>query len=169
MRELVETIRAVEAEWDRPIGILVDLQGPKLRLGSFKNDWAEIDNGQDFILDTDPAPGDSTRVYLPHPEIFNAIKPGDSLLIDDGKLRLVVTEADRAAHRRARQSRRQNLQPQGREPARDRGPGRGAGAQGSRGSRSRPSMPASIGWRCRSSSVRRTSPRRRRSPAGARR
>jgi pyruvate kinase len=94
MRELVATIRAVEAEWDRPIGILVDLQGPKLRLGSFKNDWAEIDNGQDFILDTNPAPGDATRVYLPHPEIFTAIKPGDSLLIDDGKLRLVVTEAE---------------------------------------------------------------------------
>ena len=94
MRELVATIRAVEAEWDRPIGILVDLQGPKLRLGSFKSDWAEIDNGQDFILDTNPAPGDATRVYLPHPEIFTAIKPGDSLLIDDGKLRLVVTEAE---------------------------------------------------------------------------
>ena len=94
MRELVETIRAVEAECDRPIGILVDLQGPKLRLGSFKNDWAEIDAGQDFILDTDPAPGDATRVNLPHPEIFAAIKPGDTLLIDDGKLRLVVTEAE---------------------------------------------------------------------------
>jgi pyruvate kinase len=94
MRELVETIRAVEAECRRPIGILVDLQGPKLRLGSFKNDFAEIDSGQDFVLDHDPAPGDSTRVNLPHPEIFAAIKPGDTLLIDDGKLRLVVTEAD---------------------------------------------------------------------------
>ncbi len=94
MRELVQTIRAVEADCGRPIGILVDLQGPKLRLGIFKNDWAEIDNGQDFTLDTDPAPGDSTRVNLPHPEIFTAIKPGDSLLIDDGKLRLVVSEAE---------------------------------------------------------------------------
>jgi pyruvate kinase len=94
MRELVETIRAVEAEYGRPIGILVDLQGPKLRLGSFKNDWAEIDGGQDFVLDSDPAPGDSTRVNLPHPEIFAVIKVGDALLIDDGKLRLVVTEAE---------------------------------------------------------------------------
>ncbi len=93
MRELVDTIRAVEAECNRPIGILVDLQGPKLRLGSFKNNSAEIDNGQDFIFDTDPAPGDATRVNLPHPEIFAAIKPGDALLIDDGKLRLAVTEA----------------------------------------------------------------------------
>ena len=52
MRELVATIRAVEAECDRPIGILVDLQGPKLRLGNFKNDGAEIDTGQDFIFDS---------------------------------------------------------------------------------------------------------------------
>ena len=94
MRELVTTIRAVEAECNRPIGILVDLQGPKLRLGSFRNDWAEIDNGQDFILDSDPAPGDATRVHLPHPEIFAAIKVGDTILIDDGKLRLVVAETN---------------------------------------------------------------------------
>ena len=92
MRELVTTIRAVEADWNRPIGILVDLQGPKLRLGSFSNDSAEIDRGQDFILDTDPAPGDAIRVNLPHPEIFAAIKTGDTLLIDDGKLRLIATE-----------------------------------------------------------------------------
>ncbi len=93
MRELVETIRAVEADYSRSIGILVDLQGPKLRLGSFANDWAVIERGQDFILDADPAPGNSTRVNLPHPEIFAAIKAGDALLIDDGKLRLAVTEA----------------------------------------------------------------------------
>jgi pyruvate kinase len=93
MRELVAAIRAVESEWNRPIGILVDLQGPKLRLGSFKSDWAEIDTGQDFILDTDPAPGDSKRVNLPHPEIFAAVKAGDTLLIDDGKLCLLVAEA----------------------------------------------------------------------------
>jgi pyruvate kinase len=92
MRELVTTIRAVEAEHSRPIGILVDLQGPKLRLGAFKNDAAEIDRGQDFVFDTDSAPGDATRVSLPHPEIFAAIKPGDTLLIDDGKLRLQAIE-----------------------------------------------------------------------------
>jgi pyruvate kinase len=91
MRELVTTIRAVEAEYNRPIGILVDLQGPKLRLGSFVNDSAEIASGAEFVLDADPAPGDATRVQLPHPEIFAAIKPGDKLLIDDGKLRLVAT------------------------------------------------------------------------------
>src|SRR5271170_6868572 len=92
MRELVTTIRAVEADNNRPIGILVDLQGPKLRLGTFKGGSAEIDKGQSFTLDADPAPGDAKRVHLPHPEIFGAIKPGDTLLIDDGKLRLVATE-----------------------------------------------------------------------------
>lgn len=94
MRELVAMIRAVEAEYNRPIGILVDLQGPKLRLGAFKNDSAEIEKGQDFIFDTDAAPGDATRVHLPHPEIFAAIQPGDELIIDDGKLRLVATDVD---------------------------------------------------------------------------
>jgi pyruvate kinase len=92
MRELVTTIRAVEAEHNRPIGILVDLQGPKLRLGTFADGAAMIDKGQHFALDTDPAPGDGKRVQLPHPEIFASIKPGDALLIDDGKLRLVATE-----------------------------------------------------------------------------
>ncbi len=92
MRELVAAIRAVEAEYSRPIGILVDLQGPKLRLGAFKNNSATIDKGQDFIFDIDPTPGDATRVNLPHAEIFAAIKPGDTLLIDDGKLRLIATD-----------------------------------------------------------------------------
>ncbi len=92
MRELVAAIRAVEAEHNRPIGILVDLQGPKLRLGAFKNDAANLTKGQEFVFDTDPAPGDATRVHLPHAEIFAAIKPGDVLLIDDGKLRLQATE-----------------------------------------------------------------------------
>jgi pyruvate kinase len=92
MRELVSTIRAIEADHGRPIGILVDLQGPKLRLGSFADNAATIDKGQQFILDSDAMPGDATRVQLPHPEIFAAIKPGDALLIDDGKLRLVAAE-----------------------------------------------------------------------------
>jgi pyruvate kinase len=94
MRELVEAIRAIEAENNRPIGILVDLQGPKLRLGAFKNGSAEIDRGQDFVFDNDPTPGDASRVQLPHAEIFAALKSGDVLLIDDGKLRLVATEVD---------------------------------------------------------------------------
>jgi len=93
MRELVAAIRSVEADQNRPIGILVDLQGPKLRLGAFRDGVATIEKGQEFALDSDPTPGDATRVNLPHPEIFAAIKPGDALLIDDGKLRLVTTAA----------------------------------------------------------------------------
>ncbi len=92
MRDLVGDIRSVEAQTNRPIGILVDLQGPKLRLGTFRNSSTTIDAGQDFILDTDPTPGDAARVQLPHAEIFAAIKPGDALLIDDGKLRLKAVE-----------------------------------------------------------------------------
>jgi pyruvate kinase len=91
MRELVAMIRAVESEHSRPIGVLVDLQGPKLRVGTFKDGSAEIDSGQDFTLDANVAPGDASRVQLPHPEIFAAIKEGDPLLIDDGKLRLKAT------------------------------------------------------------------------------
>ena len=88
MRELVGIIRAIESEQGRPIGILADLQGPKLRVGTFKDGSAEIDSGQDFTLDANAAPGDANRVQLPHPEIFAAVKEGDTLLIDDGKLRL---------------------------------------------------------------------------------
>jgi len=92
MRELVAMIRAVEAEHSRPIGIMADLQGPKLRVGAFKDGAATIDTGQDFTLDNDAAPGDAQRVQLAHPEIFAAVNPGDALLIDDGKLRLKAIE-----------------------------------------------------------------------------
>src|ERR1700754_968760 len=92
MRELVATIRNVESSYGRPIGILVDLQGPKLRLGNFENGFVELNNGAMFTLDSDPAPGDKTRVYLPHPEILKALRPGHALLIDDGKLRLIAEE-----------------------------------------------------------------------------
>jgi pyruvate kinase len=92
MRELVAAIRAVEFEYGRPIGILVDLQGPKLRIGSFAAGPVMLEKGATFTLDADPAPGDLTRVHLPHPEILAAVEPGHSLLLDDGKVRLVATE-----------------------------------------------------------------------------
>jgi pyruvate kinase len=95
MRELVASIRAVEVEDGRPIGILVDLQGPKFRVGSFAAGPVMLMTGETFVLDTDPAPGDTTRVSLPHPEIFAAIEPGHTLLLDDGKLRLTVLEVDK--------------------------------------------------------------------------
>src|SRR4029077_19895391 len=64
MRELVSTIRSVERDTGRPIGILVDLQGPKLRLGTFTGGSAMVKNGDTFVLDSDTAPGDATRAYL---------------------------------------------------------------------------------------------------------
>jgi pyruvate kinase len=94
MRELVASIRAVEFEYGRPIGILVDLQGPKLRVGSFSSGPVMLSKGDTFTLDSDPAPGDASRVHLPHPEIIAASKAGDSLLLDDGKVRLTATEVD---------------------------------------------------------------------------
>jgi pyruvate kinase len=98
MRETVAMIRAVEERVGRPIGVLVDLQGPKLRVGTFVGGGADLLVGQTFSFDSDPAPGDSGRVCLPHPEILSALEPGHKLLIDDGKLRLHIIEAfgDRA-------------------------------------------------------------------------
>jgi pyruvate kinase len=93
MRELVAMIRGVERDNDRPIGILVDLQGPKLRLGTFKGGSASVKTGDTFVLDSDATEGDATRAYLPHPEIFAGVEPGHTLLIDDGKVRLTVTAA----------------------------------------------------------------------------
>ena len=94
MRELVVIIRDIESRFSRPIGILVDLQGPKLRMGDFGDHSAICPTGAHFVFDQDPAPGDAKRVYLPHPEIFAAAKAGDALLIDDGKLRLRVVKAE---------------------------------------------------------------------------
>ncbi|MGB3866456.1 MAG: pyruvate kinase [Xanthobacteraceae bacterium] len=93
MRELVATIRNVEGSYGRPIGILVDLQGPKLRLGAFDGGAIQLNNGNRFTLDSDPKPGDATRVQLPHPEILAALRPGHALLLDDGKVRLIVEDA----------------------------------------------------------------------------
>ncbi|MBY0532891.1 MAG: pyruvate kinase [Xanthobacteraceae bacterium] len=93
MRAFVNTIRSIEQRNDRPIGILADLQGPKLRLGAFRNGGAQLEAGATFVLDSDSAPGGEKRAHLPHPEILEALRPGHRLLIDDGKLKLTVTEA----------------------------------------------------------------------------
>jgi pyruvate kinase len=92
MRELVALIRAIEFEYGRPIGVLLDLQGPKLRIGNFEAGSVMLAKGDTFILDTEAAPGDATRVHLPHPEIFAAVEPGHHLVLDDGKIRLTATE-----------------------------------------------------------------------------
>jgi pyruvate kinase len=83
-------IRKVEADLGRPIGILADLQGPKLRVGTFASGAHDLEDGDHFRLDLDATPGDSTRVQLPHPEIFAALEAGSTLLVNDGKIRLRV-------------------------------------------------------------------------------
>ncbi len=91
-RERYDTIREIEAEVERPIGILADMQGPKLRIGEMEGGEVTLKAGQPFRLDLDETPGNDKRAPLLHPEIFAAISPGTSLLIDDGKLRLEVQD-----------------------------------------------------------------------------
>jgi pyruvate kinase len=83
-------IRSIESATGRPIGILADLQGPKLRLGTFAEGRIELGAGDCFRLDLDQQRGDQSRAPLPHPEIFDALRPGTELLVDDGKVRLRV-------------------------------------------------------------------------------
>ncbi len=92
--QAITAIRAMEEEFGRPIAVLADLQGPKLRVGTFKDSKAVIRHSGHFTLDRDPTPGDETRVCLPHPELFGILKRGQRLLINDGKIKLVVKEAD---------------------------------------------------------------------------
>ncbi len=91
-KERYDAIRDVEKEMGRPIGIMMDLQGPKLRLGTFRDGSALLGAGNHFRLDLDKTPGDTTRAPLLHPEIFAVLKPGMTLLLDDGKMRLKVLE-----------------------------------------------------------------------------
>jgi len=90
----IAAIRALERKVNRPITVLCDLQGPKLRVGSFKDGRAVIRHSGHFTLDRNPEEGDETRVCLPHPELFGILHTGQRLLIDDGKLRLRVLRAD---------------------------------------------------------------------------
>ena len=119
-RQRVDLLRALEKEYKHPIAILMDLQGPKLRLGTFAKGPLELKKGQKLRFDMDEAPGTAKRVPLPHPEIFKAAKPDGLLLIDDGKVRLRIvahdentidTEVEVAGH---------DQRPQGRQPAQPR-------------------------------------------------
>src|SRR5215469_10556676 len=91
-RQLFAAIRQVEHDTGRPIGILADMQGPKLRLGNFAQGRAQLLAGAAFRLDLDDKLGDEHRAPLPHPEVFRALQPGNELLIDDGKVRLKVND-----------------------------------------------------------------------------
>ena len=91
-RKNYNLIREVEKEIGRPICIIADLQGPKLRIGEFKNNEVEIKKGNEFQLDLNKNLGDENRVYFPHPEVYQSLTPNSIILINDGKIRLQVIE-----------------------------------------------------------------------------
>ena len=87
-----DIVRQLEQEFERPVGVLVDLQGPKIRVGTFEDGGVDLKPSQEYRLDLhDKHPGDDKRASLPHPEVLAAVKPGSNLLLDDGRLRLRVT------------------------------------------------------------------------------
>src|SRR5215471_16704095 len=92
---LVETVRAVESDIGRPIAILVDLQGPKLRLGKLTGGEMRLQPGAPVTFSRSETSNDANTVPIPHSEIFAALKPGSNLLIDDGKVRLKVEDVNR--------------------------------------------------------------------------
>ncbi|MFT0859246.1 pyruvate kinase [Ancylobacter sp. G4_0304] len=89
---VIADVRALEKEVRRPIGVLADLQGPKLRLGRFVDGFINLTAGSTIRFDTDPTPGDETRVPIPHPEILEALHEGSTVLLDDGKVRVKVVK-----------------------------------------------------------------------------
>ena len=91
----VETARNLEKDLGRPIALLADLQGPKLRIGNFKNGKITLSEGMAFRFDLDDALGDETRVQLPHPEVIEAMGIGSEILLDDGKVRVEITGKDK--------------------------------------------------------------------------
>jgi pyruvate kinase len=90
-----DAIRAIEKKYTRPISILADLQGPKHRVGKFNGDKVHLKTGQTFTLDMDKALGDGTRVCLPHKEVFDSVKKGTFILLDDGKIKLEVEKVSK--------------------------------------------------------------------------
>ena len=89
----MKIVRALEEKYRRPIGVMADMQGPKLRVGQFADGKVRLETGAPFRLDLDDAKGDARRAPLPHREIFQALEPGAALLLDDGRIRLEVKEA----------------------------------------------------------------------------
>ena len=159
--ETIEAIRALEKEFGRPIAILCDLQGPKLRVGTFTDGQAVIRHGAPLHARPRSRAGRRRRACsLPHPELFGVLEKGQRLLINDGKIRLRVTEAEPDRDRLHGRSRRGDLRPQGRQRARRRGADPGADREGPPRPRLRARARAPTGSASASSSGPRTSPRR---------
>ena len=89
-RQWWQTLRKLETSSARPVGMIADLQGPKLRIGEFRDASVALERGQEFRIDLDPKPGDKARVGTPHAEIFATVREGDTILLDDGKVMLRV-------------------------------------------------------------------------------
>ncbi|RAK59087.1 pyruvate kinase [Phenylobacterium hankyongense] len=87
----IQSVRKAEQAIGRPLAVLADLQGPKLRLGEFADGMVRLKSGQSFRIDLKAAPGDAARIGVPHPEVFAAVRAGSQILLDDGKVRLRVT------------------------------------------------------------------------------
>ncbi len=92
MDQTIERIRAVEKDIGRPLGVLIDLQGPKIRVGTFAEGAITLKTDDIITLDSNPDAGNQQRVYLPHPQVFEAVKPGHRLLLDDGRIHIVATK-----------------------------------------------------------------------------
>jgi pyruvate kinase len=90
-RAVIKRIRAVEEKYNHPIGVVGDLQGPKLRIGKFEDDSIKLKKGQAFRFDSEESLGDESRVYLPHPEVLSAMEVGSRIFLDDGKVRIEIT------------------------------------------------------------------------------
>jgi len=97
LAELHGRVRALEKEDGRPIGILVDLQGPKIRLGQLPGGAQILETGAGVGLVLASAVPSGAAIPMPHPEVFAALRPGDGLLIDDGRVRLRIENVSAAA------------------------------------------------------------------------
>lgn len=93
-KERYNIVRELSFKKGRHVSIVADMQGPKLRVGTFQNGSVTLKKGQTFTLDLENLPGDETRVNLPHKEIFEAVKTKDKLLLNDGNIVLEVINKD---------------------------------------------------------------------------
>ena len=97
VKKVHSALRAAEARFERPIGILADLQGPKFRVGEIEGGSAMLPEGATYRFDAAPTVGGPERVFLPHAQIFEAVEPGHTLLLDDGKIRMSVLDKSSSA------------------------------------------------------------------------
>ncbi|WNJ99348.1 pyruvate kinase [Thalassospiraceae bacterium LMO-JJ14] len=91
----IKEIRTLEEKTGRLTCVLADLQGPKFRIGTFENGRVILSPDQEFRFDASDKPGDGCRVYLPHPEVLDALRPGHFILLDDGKIRVCVEDVSK--------------------------------------------------------------------------